>query len=53
MLRVYKYSIVADDCFDLELPENAQILTVQIQFDEPYLWVLVNPDLPTKDVNLD
>jgi len=45
MLEVYKYVLeIASDRFDVFLPEGAQILTVQTQFDIPCLWALVNPD---------
>jgi hypothetical protein len=48
MQTVYKYGIPLEDYFDLELPKNAQILTVQVQYEEPYIWALVNNELSTE-----
>ena len=44
MKRVYKYPIIVDEYFSLELPIGAKILTVDAQDNCPYLWVLVNPE---------
>ena len=46
MSLVYKYSIPVGDYRNVELPEGAEILTVQAQFDEPHMWALVDPDAP-------
>ena len=43
---IYKYPVVLDDIFVLNLPKNAQILTVQTQYEKPYLWVLLDPNAP-------
>jgi hypothetical protein len=40
---VHKFKIPATGEFSLTLPSNAEILTVQIQNSEFYLWALVNP----------
>lgn len=44
MLQVFKYPISAVDHFSLKLPQGAKILSVQEQYDEPQVWVLVNPE---------
>ncbi len=44
--RIFKYTIRADDRFEIEMPKDAEILTVQTQYDQPQLWALVNPDAP-------
>ncbi len=44
MRTVYKYPIIATDYFQLELPQDAQILTIQTQHSEPQLWALVDTD---------
>ena len=43
MLTVWKYKVSNDDCFEIELPINSKLLSVQVQFHEVYLWCLVNP----------
>jgi len=44
MQSVYKYPILLDDYFSLDLPKGAKILDVQAQKGEPQLWALVKPD---------
>ena len=46
MQKIWKFSIPAKDTFDLVLKEGAQVLTVQVQEEEPYIWVLLDPDAP-------
>lgn len=48
MRRVYKYTIPVRDVFHLDLPIGAEILTVQVQRNEPQIWALVNPDCQTE-----
>lgn len=49
---IYKYSVALDrdddddDDFTIELPSGAQLLTVQTQDTEPYVWAFVNPNAP-------
>ncbi len=42
-LTVYKYEVPADDNFTLEMPAGAQCLSVQAQYEKPFLWALVDP----------
>ncbi len=50
MKTVHKYELsVADEQF-IEMPINAEILTVQIQYNEPKIWALVDPELKTEFV---
>ncbi len=44
MERVYKYHIRIDDRVVMVLPKGAQVLTVQIQGGEPFIWARVDPD---------
>ena len=46
MLKVFKYHIRIDDYLEIDLPEQAKILTVDTQRGTPYMWVLCNPELP-------
>jgi hypothetical protein len=45
---VYKYDLPAigagEDTFEVILPEDARLLTVQLQYGEPKLWALVNTE---------
>ena len=43
---IYKYSVIPTDYFRLQLPVDAQILTVQMQGNEAFVWTLLNPDEP-------
>ena len=49
MKAIWKYPLQTTDEQTIEVPENTQILTVQIQNEKPYLWCLVktnNPQTP-------
>ena len=48
MLKIFKYPVTIDKYFELNLPKGSKVLTVDIQNDEPQLWALVNPDMPTE-----
>ncbi len=43
MVRIYKYSIPIQDDFTLEIPESAQVLSVDVVDNQPRLWILVDP----------
>lgn len=43
---IYKYDIKIDDKFEIQLPIGAEILSVQIQYGDPKMWVLVDPAAP-------
>lgn len=45
MKTIYKYPI-QDDFTVLELPKDAEILTIQTQNGKPFIWVLHNPNEP-------
>jgi hypothetical protein len=49
MQAVYKYPVEIADYVYLELPEEAEILTVQVQGGNVFLWALVNPDAPSQE----
>jgi hypothetical protein len=48
MLRIYKYTIRVEGYFYLNLPVGAEILTVQVQYDKPQIWALVDPEQSSK-----
>ena len=39
---IFKYTLAVTDVQELEMPEGAQLLTVQVQNGEPQLWALVD-----------
>jgi hypothetical protein len=43
-MKVYKYEIKIEDFFELYLPKDAKLLTIQTQNDKPCVWFLVNPE---------
>ena len=45
---IWKYPLEIEDNQSVELPIDAEILTVQTVKDKPYLWALVNPDGKTE-----
>lgn len=47
--RIYKYPITDPSKIAIEMPEDAEILTVQMQNGTPCIWALVNPDNKTKE----
>lgn len=49
MKAIWKYPLQLLEVQDLELPWNAQLLTVQAQHEKPVLWVLVDPDEPRRE----
>lgn len=51
-MRVYKYPIEVTDYQSVTLPQNAEILTVQVQNGQPCIWALVNPENETVERNL-
>lgn len=47
MLTVYRYPVsVKEDYFSLHLPSSARVLTFQAQYENPCMWVLLDPDAP-------
>lgn len=47
---IYKYDLEVTDEQVLELPANAEILTVQMQHDAPKLWAIV--DVPQRSATV-
>lgn len=45
MITIFKYEICRGDS-NLSMPENSEILTVQIQNNEIRLWAKVNTEMP-------
>jgi len=47
-LSVWKFPLRVDDVVPVEMPEDAKLLTVQLQRGEPCLWALVCPEAPKR-----
>ena len=43
MKTVWKYTLTSDEVLEVSLPINAEVLSVQEQYGEPQMWVLVDP----------
>lgn len=48
MHKVFKYALPIEDCSEVQMPEGAQILKIDAQYNRPCIWALVNPDAPNK-----
>ena len=44
MQTIWKYPIVTTDFQEVEIPQGAKVLTVQMQEGNPCLWALVDPN---------
>ena len=42
--KIFKYPLPIKDDAEIQIPRGAQILTVQTQKGEPYIWALVETD---------
>lgn len=45
---IWKYAVPVRGAFQLEMPRDARVLSVQIQNGEPQVWVVVDADAPTE-----
>ena len=43
MTKIYKYPLEITDVQEIAMPENAEILYVEIQYDKPCLWARIDP----------
>ncbi len=46
MKTIWKFVIEINDTIEVMMPQDAKILTVQIQHEMATIWVMVNPDKP-------
>ena len=49
---IYKYPLPLAASFRLELPRGAALLALQMQFNTPTLWALVNPEEPLESLDI-
>lgn len=43
---VWKYEVPVRNRFELEMPAGARIVSLQLQYDRPVLWAVVDPEAP-------
>ena len=43
MKTIWKFPLQITGCLVITMPEDAEILCVQVQMDAPYIWALVDP----------
>lgn len=52
MKRIYKYELEITDTQQIETHKFCQILSVQMQNDKPYLWVVIDEYEPMQKLNI-
>lgn len=45
-MRIWKFTLNLQDRQTIQVPKGAQLLTVQLQFELPQLWALVDENTP-------
>jgi len=54
-MKVYKYDLSITDLQEISMPKGSKILTLQVQFDNPKIWALVNdnePELEARQIRI-
>jgi hypothetical protein len=46
MTTIWKYTLMGSNPVEIKVPEGAKILCAQSQFDDPTIWVKVDPMAP-------
>lgn len=49
MKTIWKYQVTIDDEIVVKMPSGAKILHVALQYGQPCIWALVDPDAPMAD----
>ena len=49
MKQIWKFPLETTDSQKIEMPVDAEILTVQLQNGVPCIWAIVNTDAPTNE----
>lgn len=52
MKRIYKYPIQITDEQIIQMPENAEILHVNIQHNQAFIWAMIDPEEDEEDVEI-
>lgn len=46
MSAIWKYLVEVADRFEIDMPDGARVLCVQVQHDHPQIWAMVDPGAP-------
>lgn len=49
MKKIYKYPIPIEDFFTIRMPQNANVLMVNTQKSEVFIWAIIDTDEPMID----
>lgn len=49
MKRIVKYQLLIIDEHEVAMPEGAKILCVQVQYDQPAIWAIIDDEKPMKN----
>ena len=49
MLTIWKFQLEVTDEQPINMPNGAQILSIQVQHEKPYIWAMVDPDAEKKN----
>ncbi len=52
MYTIYKYELETTGIQEIEMPANAQILSVHVQYEKPCIWAMVDTDRITGKVKI-
>ena len=47
-MQIYKYNFEVEGEVNIPMPKGAHVLTVQVQYNKPCLWAIVDPGQPTE-----
>lgn len=48
MTTIFKYELDITDFNDIAIPQEAEVISIQVQNDIPCIWALVNTDNPVE-----
>lgn len=49
MITIWKFPLAVTDDQTVSMPEGARVLTVQVQYETPCLWAMVDTEKPLVD----
>ena len=52
MSKIWKYTLEYTDSQTLDIPEGAEILTVQMQAKQIQIWAIVDPEAPKESITI-
>jgi len=49
MRTIFKYALPTQDRVTFVLPKGAEILKIDVQLDQPFIWALINPEAASEE----